>query len=388
MVAVWQSVPTAAVSFSNAGALLPAGSYTGGDLSTIQQFNDVMGSCNAASQNPIIFDADGSLLTALGLPSGVVGISSPCAVDSTTGFITAASILMNGKFQDGINTPRSSPPNFEASAGLFDQAITHEIGHLLGLDHSQINVDLLNTVGTPCDPDKSAGLPLMFPEIMCTARKDSNLPVLAPDDVAWISTLYPSASFLNSYGTISGVIRFSDGTSPFQGANVIARLVDDPNTPEDESRRVAVSVVSGYRFTGNIGQSITATMPDPRENNTAGSSRGSRDGQLIGFYEIAVPPGTYTVEVEAVDFSFTGGSGLGPLDSNPGVNAEFWNRFESAFDFPLQRDTITVHSGDHVTGVDIILSLTQPRFDQYEDGGALMRMPKLFESNEKSEVLG
>src|SRR5207302_5473232 len=42
MFAVWQSVATAAISFSNTGALLAAGSYTGGDLKTIQQFNDVM----------------------------------------------------------------------------------------------------------------------------------------------------------------------------------------------------------------------------------------------------------------------------------------------------------------------------------------------------------
>ncbi len=69
---------------------------------------------------------------------------------------------------------------------------------------------------------------------------------------------------------------------------------------------MAVSVVSGYRFTGNPGQSITG-------DNTGGSAHGSRDATLIGYYEIPVPPGTYTVEVESIDSSFQGGSGLGPF---------------------------------------------------------------------------
>ncbi len=46
---------------------------------------------------------------------------------------------------------------------------------------------------------------------------------------------------------------------------------------------------------------------------------------------------------------------------------EFWNNDESAFDFPLQRDAITVHSGDKITGIDITLNNQFPRFDGYED---------------------
>ncbi len=37
MFGVWQAVSTAHISFTNAGALLPAGSYTSGDLKTVQQ---------------------------------------------------------------------------------------------------------------------------------------------------------------------------------------------------------------------------------------------------------------------------------------------------------------------------------------------------------------
>src|SRR6185295_18433105 len=137
----------------------------------------------------------------------------------------------------------------------------------LGLDHSQINIDLLQQSIYPCDEDDLAGLPLMFPVLLCQARKDAGLPVLSTDDVAWISSLYPNANTVNEYGTISGIVFFADGISPVQGANVIARLVDDQSTSEDESRRVAVSTVSGYLFTGNPGQSVTADMPAPFEHN-------------------------------------------------------------------------------------------------------------------------
>ncbi|MBS1849491.1 MAG: hypothetical protein JST79_01150 [Acidobacteria bacterium] len=374
MLGVWTAVPTAQISFTNAGNLLPAGTYSSGDLKTVQQFNDVMGSCQSGKQNPVIFDADGKIVSGLGLSPDVIGFNSSCAVDTTTGYITASAIVLNGQFQDGVST--ASPLNYELDAAQFDEAITHEIGHFLGLDHSQINLDLLLAGVYPCEDDGLAGLPLMFPIAACQARADAGFPVLAPDDAAWISSLYPNASTVNSYGTISGVIYFSDGLTPVQGVNVIARLVDDPNTQENESRRVAVSAVSGYLFTGNPGQSVSAGIPQAPDN-TNGSTAGSRNPQLIGYYEMQVPPGTYTVEVESVYDQFTAGSSVGPLDppiSMPGP-PEFWNQNESAFDFLLQRDPVTVHAGDHVTGVDIILNQTIHRFDQYEDSGALFDSP-------------
>jgi len=285
--------------------------------------------------------------------------------------------MANSKTESITQDPQGA--NFELSANSFDEAITHEIGHFLGLDHSQINIDLLQQSIYPCDEDDLAGLPLMFPVLLCQARKDAGLPGLSTDDVAWISSLYPNANTVNEYGTISGIVFFADGISPVQGANVIARLVDDQSTSEDESRRVAVSTVSGYLFTGNPGQSVTADMPAPFEHNVNGSRAGSRNAGLIGFYEISVPPGSYTVEVETLFNAFAGGSSVGPNDPPlplPG-SPEFWNHDESAFDFPLQRDTITVHAGDKITGIDFILNTPFSRFDDYEDSGKLLDAPML-----------
>ena len=124
MLDIWHAVPSASLSFSYAGPLLPAGSYTGGDLNTVQQYNDVLGSCKSAAQNPIIFDADGGIMSALGLPPEIIGFDTPCAVDSVNGYLTGSAIVLNGRMQDGISSA-GPPRNYELTANEFDEAITH-----------------------------------------------------------------------------------------------------------------------------------------------------------------------------------------------------------------------------------------------------------------------
>ncbi|MBI1737760.1 MAG: hypothetical protein HYR58_00745, partial [Acidobacteria bacterium] len=296
--------------------------------------------------------------------------------------------VLNGIFQDGVDVGN----NYELTTAEFDEAFTHEFGHFAGLDHSQINVSVFNGNPGACSADNLAGLPLMFPVLFCQARATAGLPILSPDDLAWISRLYPETSsgpgqtpFNSSYGTIRGTIYFSDGVSQAQGVNVIARRVSDGNALNgdevsqaqgvnviarrvsdgnalngDESKRIAFSAVSGYRFTGRPGQSVTTNSPP--------SNFGSRDPQLIGVYEIPVTPGTYTVQVESIHSGFAFGSSVGPVDppiANPGLD-EFWNTGESATDSPSLSSTITVAVGQTVSNIDIILNGTASRFDAFE----------------------
>ncbi len=368
----WGSVPTASLQFKYAG---PITGVSGGDVKTLADFNTVQGSCNAGTQSPVIFDANGSLIQALGEDPLVIGFSSTCKLDAVSGHIQSALILLNGEFQDGVSSPSTS--NYEISADQFDEAITHEMGHFLGLGHSQINLAMYQSgYVNNCPVDGLAGLPLMFPIEFCQSRKSAGLPILAPDDIAWISKLYPSGTYAANYGTISGFVLFSDSITHVQGVNVIARRVDDPNTPQDESQRIAVSVVSGYLFTGNPGQRVTG-------DNTAGSEFGSRNPALIGYYEIPVTPGTYTIQTENIDSSFTGGSSVGPLD--PPVNSpgapEYWHAYESAFDNTTQADPVTVTAGQKISNLNFILNGTPPRFDPNEDGevrGVVPENPLVF----------
>lgn len=356
----WQNVPTASITYTNAGPIQSVASFTDGDVSTALEFADVAADCDAGNQTPIIFDADGNLFGQLGFPTGVIGFASTC--DSITGnHLRSGLAALNGRWING------SQSDGELTSAEFDQAFTHEFGHLSGLHHSQINVEVLNGSPNACSADNLAGQPLMFPFLFCQARTPAN-PILAPDDIAWISELYPETGtgagqtpYLSAYGFIEGTIFFSDGITHAQGVNVIARRVDNPTTAtQNESRRVAFSAVSGYRFTGSPGQSVTTNNP--------GSSFGSRNPMLIGTYRIPVTPGTYTVEAESIYPAFVGGSSVGPLPfpiPSPGPK-EFWDSGESDNDNTATSTTITIVAGQTMSGVDIILNGTPPRFDAFE----------------------
>jgi hypothetical protein len=54
----------------------------------------------------------------------------------------------------------------------------------------------------------------------------------------------------------------------------------------------------------------------------------------------------------------------------------------------LQRDTTTVSPGDNIQGIDIILNNTPPRFDQFEDSGALFDPPESLLLTGAREVRG
>lgn len=348
MFSVWSSVPTASITATNVGPIQSTGAFVDGDVSTVPEFDAVMGSCDSAQQTPVIFDASGAIFSSVVGDPSVIGIAGPCANDSS-GHITSGFALLNGSFLDGIDTSN----NYEISSAVFDEAITHELGHLLGLDHSQISVEIYEGL-SPCSSDARAALPLMFPIFSCDARVNYGLPKLSPDDIAWISKLYPAPSFNSNYGVISGRIYFSDGISGTQGVNVIARDVSNP-------KKVAFSVVSGFLLTGNPGQNVTGDNP--------GSDFGSRDAMYEGYYEIPVPAGTYTIEVQSINSDFSSGSSVGPLSEpipNPG-SIEFWNDTESAADDPLASTPVTVAAGSQVSGKDIILNGTAPRFDDDED---------------------
>ena len=328
---VWQNVATASISYSRAGFINPIGAYAGGDVDTLDEFNAVDGDCGNGNQSPVVYDADGSIFDDLGVDNtSVIGFAGPCAVSATQ--IVSGGAMMNGLFQDGLAAPVPDLP-----AAAYDAAFIHEFGHFSGLDHSQVNVNCL----VPCSADDLAGLPTMFPFLVHVSQGS-----LAPDDIAWISRLYPQmtggTTFANTYGTITGVVFFSDGQSHAQFVNVIARRVD---TGANEDRSNAVSALSGVKFRVFRGNPI---------NDPTGFPSGSLSPGDIGLFEIPVPAGSYTVEVETVDAAFTDDSSVGPYAiPMPGTA-------------PPPIGPIVVAAGATVSGNNVTLIGTAPRFDQFE----------------------
>jgi len=235
---------------------------------------------------------------------------------------------------------------------------------MIGLDHSQINLDCLT--GT-CSSAELDGVPTMFPVLLDGAEVAMSTP--ATDDIAAISALYTESTFPTSTGRITGHVLFSDGQTPAQGFNVIARKTDNPLV-------TAVSSVSGLLYTVDVGSPLIPSW--------YGSPFGSRDPALIGYFDLpGLPAGEYTVEVEAIHNSepnpFVGGSSVGPIGDYgfqfplpsllpPPCTPEYLVSGTTATCSSGAATPVPVVAGSVVTGTDLILIATPPRYDAWEDG--------------------
>ena len=210
-----------------------------------------------AQGNPVIFDHDGSIIEDLlgeGSSNNILGFASAIPAGVNFGFGFA---VLNGR--------RASL----ATLGLFRRVVIHELGHLLGLDHSQ------GDFSRRFDP---VFVPVMFP------LAGSGPIGLRSDDRAWLSYMYPVEGFRDQTGTIRGqVLRRSEGG--LSGANVVAMPIEvDGEGQWTERPDGLVSVVSDFLLEG------------------------------IGQFELpGLDPGSYVVFVEPISSSFTGGSGVGPF---------------------------------------------------------------------------
>ena len=216
------------------------------------------------SLNPIVYDNDGSIIDAF------FGVGQGTGTDATVvGFAASSIIIGSSFFTEGfavINGNVDLPIN----SNQLKLIIAHEIGHYLGLDHSQANIKNTEAFSDRCPAADNNDYPLMYPY----ACRDSQ--VTHPDDTVSLSTLYPVGDFFQQQGQLTGTFITSDG-DPVRGANL---WVENTQTGE------VFSIVSDYLE------------------------------QCTGFFALMLPAGDYILHANSINTEFFSGSSVGPYASD------------------------------------------------------------------------
>ena len=315
----WTLIPTAAVATSDAGVLA----------------EDVNGTNVVANPDGSITMPADILPTAVTKPLGIVYDADGKVTDALLGAGAGGSFYCFSNAVFGGNDNLGTDAHFlhalvivngncaQTSGQLPDvkYRLVRVLGRILGLDWSQVNVNV-QTRNPPPAPEDFAGFPVMHaidrtncvPISLCYSNAD----VPKMDDQAALSRLYPVTSqnignfsgkqlFFENTIRLHGSLRFVDAAGlaaqSMQGVNVVARWID-PSTGLP-SRTYAAASVSGFLFHGYAGNPVNGDLDGTGQ---AFDRFGSDDTILEGFYDLAglqIPNGgnsaQYQLSVEALD---------------------------------------------------------------------------------------
>ncbi|HLB89706.1 MAG TPA: IPT/TIG domain-containing protein [Terriglobales bacterium] len=337
----WTSIPTAAVSATQAGHL--AEDVSGANVivnsdGTITVPSDIL---PGAVSTPvgIVYDLDGSVTDAL-LGQGA-GSASSCFTNAAFGGID--NFGTNANFLHALVILNGNCAQTSAQLPDVQYRLVRVLGRVLGLDWSQANVNVFTRNPAPTSADY-AGFTIMHatdpincvPISLCYPNAD----VPKMDDQAALSRLYPVTTqnqanfsgkqlFYETTIRIQGSVCFVDANGqpaqPMQGVNVVARWID-PATGQPSRQYVAASV-SGFLFAGNAGNPATGF------NDSTGqpfNRFGSDDPSVEGSFDLAglqIPNSAssaqYQLSVEAIDALWSQPVGpYGPFQVQPSGTAQ------------------------------------------------------------------
>jgi hypothetical protein len=262
-------------------------------------------------QNSVLFDPTGA-----NFPTAGVIAFTRSIIDGTTGQTLDADVVANDRdFWWSTSAVLEPAPAGQSSVDL-RAVITHEFGHAYGLDHTSV------LGGT------------MIPFI----QNDISQRSLELDDRAGNSTIYPEASFLSDFGTISGSI-----TSGFSGAAVFGAHVEafDLSSPDPAH---SISAISGELTLRN----------------------GTGEYQIHG-----LAPGSYAVRIVPLDGVHTTASDANVGGPYNGLDIDFEVEFyngagESGDGFsdpPNDFTPISVTAGTDTPGINVQTNAYQGRVE-------------------------
>lgn len=305
--------------------------------------------------NPVVVDEDGSIAARFFGTSGkfsTLGFAAMVSYSDTTALGSKGEAVFNaaclsGVEQSGCSTAGTGGGALSFSDDDFTSFVVHEIGHFLGLNHSQVN----RTESKSGASFDGTLVTTMWP--FFTVGNGGNFKTPEKDDKVGLALLYPATNFASTTGKVSGTVSASG--SQFQCANVVVR-----NTTAAQSKTDALSFVSGSLH-------VAAATDGAYEilGLTAGQS--------------------YSVAVEPIDTTFTGASGIPPCDggSHPSPSSK-------QFTAQTSSTVVSASAGSTATGVDFTVTPTSsnlsPEALVWDDENLLDGVP-LLEEEEDPEIL-
>ena len=299
--AQWDNISTAALSFTNAGSLArDVTSATDPYISGSGQYGDGI--------NPVVFDVNGSITDARlgsGARNSVLGFAGS-AYNTATNLYVEGSAIINGYLSGSATV--SDEDRYRAT-------MTHEIGHFLGLNHSQIGLH--------------GDYPTMYPVV----QRPVDQQTLDADDIAAMSELYPTSTYTGTTGRITGTVTRNGGVS-LSGVNVVAM-----NTSTSATYSTVVDYFSG-------GGGAFANPPS-----------------ASGTYTLSgLPAGNYYVRIEPINANFTSGSSVASYATpiNTTVEREWYNGGSESGDMlsdnTNDKTAVSVSSGGTASGINFVAS--------------------------------
>ncbi len=367
---LYSNIPTSTLRFVNAGPILDPNTGQPVDI-TSANIGLVRSSSRPTFQNPIIFDSDGSI-TGQG---GVLGFFSALQLDDQSNTIREGLVVLNGAAVESVG-------GVVPFLGVF----THEIGHLAGpLDHSQINGAIATGNSSSAQP---AGftreqvydlytpfVETLYPFLFRATNTAPNSQLLSKgfassgffvasldfDTITAMSNLYPTPEYLASRGSIEGrvVIKAGTGEIPLSGMNIVARRIDRGSYPPSPSAKAFVDFPNTNLTLDADG--VPVLPPDQDATDSLATAASAVTGLQFGNgnYRIGgLPPGRYMVQLQRINPSAVGGSGIGPLGSQIAlpVAEQYYNGPGNSSNTPSVFLPVTVNAGSITSGIDMVIN--------------------------------